>query len=38
VEKEREQIQKLIKKYGYELRDMFNMHETGNFYAYAPSF
>lgn len=38
VEKERERIQELIKKYGYELRDMFNMDETGHFYAYAPSF
>jgi hypothetical protein len=38
VEKEREQIQELIKKYGYELRDMFNMDETGHFYVYAPIF
>ena len=34
VEKERERIQDLIAKYGYELRDIFNMDETGLFYAY----
>jgi cupin superfamily acireductone dioxygenase involved in methionine salvage len=36
VEKERRWIQELIKKYGYELRDIFNMDETGLFYGYAP--
>ena len=34
VKKERERIQDLIAKYGYELRDIFNMDETGLFYAY----
>ena len=38
VEEEREWIQELIKKYGYELWDMFNMDETGHFYVYTPSF
>ena len=37
VERERQCIQELIKKYGYELRDIFNMDETGLFYAYVPS-
>jgi Fe-S cluster assembly scaffold protein SufB len=37
VETERKRIQELIKKYGYELRDIFNMDETGHFYGYAPS-
>jgi Tc5 transposase DNA-binding domain len=36
VEQERKRIQELIKKYGYELRDIFNMDETGLFYAYVP--
>ena len=36
VEKERKRIQELKKKYGYELRDIFNMDETGLFYGYAP--
>lgn len=36
VEKERKRIQELIKKYGYELRNIFNMAETGLFYGYAP--
>jgi cupin superfamily acireductone dioxygenase involved in methionine salvage len=36
VEKERKRIQKLIKKYGYELRDIFNMDEMGLFYEDAP--
>jgi cupin superfamily acireductone dioxygenase involved in methionine salvage len=34
VGKERKQIQELIKKYGYELQDIFNMDETGLFYGY----
>jgi hypothetical protein len=29
VERERQRIQELIKKYGYELQDIFNMDETG---------
>jgi hypothetical protein len=37
VENEREQMQVLIKESGYELKDMFNMDETGLFYGYAPS-
>jgi hypothetical protein len=36
VEQERKRIQELIKKYGYELRDIFNMDETGLFYGYVP--
>ena len=36
VERERKQVQELIGKYGYELRDIFNMDETGLFYGYAP--
>jgi Tc5 transposase DNA-binding domain len=38
VERERERIQELIKKCGYKLQDIFNMDETGLFYAYAPIF
>ena len=34
AETERLHIQELINKYGYELRDIFNMDETGLFYAY----
>jgi hypothetical protein len=34
VEKERKRIQELIKRYGYRLRDVFNMDETGLFYGY----
>ena len=34
VERERHRIQELIIKYGYELRDIFNMDETGLFYGY----
>ncbi len=34
VETERKRIQELIKKYGYRLRDIFNMDETGLFYGY----
>jgi Fe-S cluster assembly scaffold protein SufB len=37
VEKERKQVQELIKKYGYKLRNIFNMDETGNFFGYATS-
>jgi hypothetical protein len=36
VEQERKRIQELIQKYGYELRDIFNMDETGLFYGYVP--
>lgn len=36
VERERKWIQELIGKWGYELRDIFNMDETGLFYGYAP--
>ena len=36
VERERKRIQELIEKYGYELRNIFNMDETGLFYGYAP--
>jgi Tc5 transposase DNA-binding domain len=32
VEKERKRIQELITEYGYQLRDVFNMDETGHFY------
>ena len=38
VENERKRVQGLVKKYGYELRDVFNMDETGLFYGYAPDF
>ena len=34
VEGERRRIQGLIKEYGYELKDIFNMDETGLFYGY----
>lgn len=37
VEQERRRIQELIAKYGYQLRDIFNMDETGLFYGYAPT-
>jgi hypothetical protein len=36
VETERRRIQGLIEEYGYELRDIFNMDETGLFYGYTP--
>jgi len=36
VERERRCIQELIEKYGYELRDFFNMDESGLFYGYIP--
>jgi Tc5 transposase DNA-binding domain len=36
VEWERKRIQELIKKYGYELHDIFNMDKTGLFYGYLP--
>jgi hypothetical protein len=32
VERERKRIQELIDKYGYELRNIFNMDETGLFW------
>jgi cupin superfamily acireductone dioxygenase involved in methionine salvage len=34
IEDERKRIQELIAKYGYKLRDIFNMDETGLFYEY----
>ena len=33
AERERRRIQELIEKYGYKLRDIFNMDETGFFFA-----
>jgi Tc5 transposase DNA-binding domain len=36
VKREWKCIQELINKYGYELQDIFNMDETGLFYAYVP--
>lgn len=36
VKMEQCRIQGLIKKNGYQLRDIFNMDETGLFYAYVP--
>ena len=36
VKRERKRIQELIDKYGYKLQDIFNMDETGLFYAYVP--
>jgi len=36
MENERKRIQELIKKYGHELRDIFNMDETDLFYVYVP--
>ena len=38
VEKKRKRIQELIEKYGYKLHDIFNIDETGLFYAYTPIF
>ena len=35
VNAERQRIQELIKKHGYQLRDIYNMDETGLFYACA---
>jgi hypothetical protein len=32
MEKEKKRIQELIKKYGNQLQDIFNMDETGYFY------
>jgi hypothetical protein len=34
IGKERERVKVVITKYGYPLRDIFNMDETGLFYAY----
>ena len=34
VERERRRVQGLIEEYGYDLRDIFNMDETGLFYGY----
>ena len=34
IDKERQRLQELIKKYGYRLCDIFNMDETSLFYAY----
>jgi hypothetical protein len=36
VEKERKRVQDLIREAGYELRDVFNMDESGLFWGYAP--
>ena len=36
VEREKQRIQELLKEYGVELRDVFNMDETGLFYGYTP--
>ena len=36
VKREQKCIQELINKYGYKLRDIFNMDETGLFYVYVP--
>ena len=36
VEGEQQRIQELIKKYGYELCNIFNMDETGLFYGHVP--
>ena len=36
VEKERKRIKELIAKYGFQLKDIFNMDETGLFYGYVP--
>ena len=38
VENKRKQVQGLIKKYGYELHDIFNLDEMGLFYGYTPDF
>ncbi|KIJ90741.1 hypothetical protein K443DRAFT_116166 [Laccaria amethystina LaAM-08-1] len=38
VTKERKRVQGLIEKYGYELRNIYNMDETGLFYGYALNF
>ena len=35
VEKERKRVQDLIKEADYQLRDIYNMDETGLFYGYA---
>ena len=34
VERERQCVRELIKRYGYEPKDIFNMDETGFFYAH----
>jgi hypothetical protein len=36
IEEEQEHIRKLIEERGYELQDIFNMDETGLFYACLP--
>ena len=33
IEEERKRVQELVKKFGYALHDIFNMDETGLFYA-----
>jgi hypothetical protein len=38
IETERSRIRELLKEHGYQLRDIFNMDETGLFYAYAVPF
>ena len=34
IEEERKRVRELIEKYGYKLKDIFNMDETGLFYGY----
>ena len=36
MEEERKQVQKVILEGGYKLKDLYNMDETGLFYAYVP--
>src|SRR5712672_2453564 len=36
VKKERKRLQDLIREAGYELRDIFNMDESGLFWGYEP--
>ena len=38
VEPERQRVQDIIRSTGYELKDIFNMDETGLFYAYVSCF
>jgi hypothetical protein len=37
VEQDQQRLRNLIMEHGYRLRDIFNMDETGLFYAYVPS-
>jgi cupin superfamily acireductone dioxygenase involved in methionine salvage len=36
VNREWQQVQEVIKTYGYKLRDIINMDETGIFYGHIP--